>query len=116
MRLRILILILFVIIFSKCNYDNSPSFMAKIPNEIKFTSTYNIEGEKFLDEQIGVDNLHIFDTIMFLSTPSKDSLFQIHSINSRKKITNLVKKGEGPNELNQVLKPLNFAKKKTTNY
>ncbi len=85
--------------------------MGKIPNEIKFISTYNLEGEKFLDELIGVDNLHVFDSIMFLSTPSKDSIFQIISINSRKKITNLVKKGDGPNELNQALKPLSFAKK-----
>jgi hypothetical protein len=59
--------------------------MTKIPKEIKFTNAYNIEGEKILDEQIGVDNLHIFDTITFLSTPSKDSLFQILSINSQKK-------------------------------
>jgi len=85
--------------------------MGSPSKQIEFEKSYSLDGEKILEESIGVDNLHIVDSILIFSTPALDTLYQIYAINQLDKIRSLVKKGDGPSELNQVLKPLYFTKK-----
>jgi hypothetical protein len=76
-----------------CQVRHEPTFMKELPIKLDFEDPILLVGEKIINETPGADNIHSFDSILILSTPGLNSLYQIYSLDSFQKIQDIVKKG-----------------------
>ncbi|MCE7054759.1 TolB-like 6-bladed beta-propeller domain-containing protein [Algoriphagus sp. AGSA1] len=76
------------------------------PTIIHFNDTYKLIGENTLVEVPGANNFFIFDSLLIFTTPALDTFYHSYSTNNLCKIRSFIAKGEGPNELKSILKPL----------
>lgn len=98
------LIILFVLI--SCKNETSSVFMSDIPTLIEFQKSYDLTGELVPIDYFGAENIYILDTLMIVATPKRDTLYHFISTNSHRWTGSFIKKGEGPNEFNNILKPL----------
>ncbi|REG78469.1 TolB-like 6-bladed beta-propeller domain-containing protein [Algoriphagus antarcticus] len=104
-------LYLIMLIVFGCNNKNNNIFKKIQPNNIIFEKTYELKGEELEIDAFVSNNLIIFDTLIILVTPQSETLYHAISTNDYNWDKKFIRKGEGPNEFQNVLKPLSYEKK-----
>ncbi|WP_375585186.1 hypothetical protein [Cyclobacterium xiamenense] len=106
-----LLLALTIVVFLGCVPEKETTFMGERPVTIKFEKSYSLDGTLASLETLGAQNIHILDSLMVITTPQRDTLYNIRSLHNLGLEKNFIRKGEGPNEFENLLRPLSAEKK-----
>lgn len=110
MKQTYIALFVFLLLTSCHSSDNPPVFMGKHPIFIEFKKSVELVGELIPIEVFAADNIFIIDTLMVFTTPALNTLYHAVSTKDQMWVKSFVAKGEGPNEFENVLKPLSVEK------